>query len=573
MDSFKGKEFIAVLVLSVLAILSWLPRLAGPIDLRWDGAAYYVLGTALAGGKGYRLLNEPGEIQTTLHPPMLPLIVALHQLALQTDDIVTVGRWLRCFSLIIFVAYVIATYFMLRLFLPPGYSVLAGMICLLQLHTVFMSDLNFPEIQFSLATVLFTLCNAKHSNLPQGILRAALSVIAFALRTIGIALLVAWMIESVFQRRYKQAVMRLVILLVPVICWIMYIAHVESGQEYKNLLYEYQRADYAYVNVSYARNMKLKDPFIPELGYATLEDRFGRFFSNLSIMPITLGEAVSVKKDLWSLLRQEFNARVGYSMLHSKIVDITLICLVLFIAGGIWHQLASRQYFIPFYTLLSMALICVTPWQVQFNRYMAPLAPFLVLSFFLGLKIAVGRVARLMPSKESIINRCLICLVITPILVSQFAVLVMLYTKWHQKAAIADTNGLKVDYRLFFYYDIDRATDAGLDWIKKRARGGEVIAATNPQWAYLRTGVKSVLPPLEIDVREAQRLLDSVPIRYLMVDDGIFHKYTSRVVAENPARWLKVYTSPSTDTSRENDGGKIEIYERVGKPQIRKKPR
>ncbi len=569
MGSFKGKEFIAVLVLSVLAILIWLPRLAGPIDLRWDGAAYYVLGAALAEGKGYRLLNEPGEIQTTLHPPMLPLIVALHQLALQTDDIVTVGWWLRCFSLIIFVAYVIATYFMLRLFLPPGYSVLAGMICLLQLHTVFMSDLNFPEIQFSLATVLFTLCNAKHGNLPQGILRAALSVITFALRTIGIALLVAWMIESVFQRRYKQAVVRLVILLVPVICWIMYIAHVESGQEYKNPLYEYQRADYAYVNVSYARNMKLKDPFIPELGYATLEDRFGRFFSNLSIMPITLGEAVSVSEGMWNLLRQEVNARVGYSVFHSKIVDITMICLVLFIAGGIWHQLASRQYFIPFYILLSLTMICVTPWPVQFNRYISPLAPFLVLSLLLGVKVAAYRFSMLMRTKQSLISSGLIYVIMTVILALQFATIFMLFTQWHQKTEILDRNGRKIDYRLFFYGEIDRATDAGLDWIKMHAEGGEVIAATNPQWAYLRTGLKSVLPPLEIDSAEAQRLLNTVPIMYLMVDNGPFHKYTSGVVKAYPAQWRKVFTSPTGEKSLALDGGKIEIYERVIQAQTR----
>jgi len=71
-------DVIAALVLATLATLCWVPRLKGPIDLRWDGAAYYILGTALAEGKGYRLLNEPGEIQSTLHPPMLPVLIALY---------------------------------------------------------------------------------------------------------------------------------------------------------------------------------------------------------------------------------------------------------------------------------------------------------------------------------------------------------------------------------------------------------------------------------------------------------------------------------------------------------------
>src|SRR5215813_8612125 len=108
------KDTIAALIFAGLALLSWLPRLKGPIDLRWDGGAYYVLGTSLAQGKGYRLLNEPGDIQTTLHPPMLPAIVALHQLVLRTSDMVTVGWWLRRFYFAVFVTYAVATYIMLR---------------------------------------------------------------------------------------------------------------------------------------------------------------------------------------------------------------------------------------------------------------------------------------------------------------------------------------------------------------------------------------------------------------------------------------------------------------------------
>ena len=77
----------AVLVLlCAFVILCWLPRLKGPIDLRWDGGAYYILGSSLAQGKGYRLLNEPGDMQTTLHSPLLPIIVAVHQRLLGTSD-------------------------------------------------------------------------------------------------------------------------------------------------------------------------------------------------------------------------------------------------------------------------------------------------------------------------------------------------------------------------------------------------------------------------------------------------------------------------------------------------------
>src|SRR5919107_730302 len=81
--SRRGEALMVVALLALLT-LPWLPRLAGPIDLRWDGAVYYTLGTSLAEGKGYRLLNETGEIEGVQYPPLLPAVVAVHQLVLGT---------------------------------------------------------------------------------------------------------------------------------------------------------------------------------------------------------------------------------------------------------------------------------------------------------------------------------------------------------------------------------------------------------------------------------------------------------------------------------------------------------
>src|SRR5215467_3483547 len=96
------------LVLAVAALM-WLPRRSGPIDMRWDGAVYYLLGTSLAEGKGYKLLNEPGEIAAVQYPPVLPAVVAAHQLLLRTTDPIVVGRALRVTSFLMFLAYAVIT--------------------------------------------------------------------------------------------------------------------------------------------------------------------------------------------------------------------------------------------------------------------------------------------------------------------------------------------------------------------------------------------------------------------------------------------------------------------------------
>lgn len=82
----RVREWTCVLFVLVGACVSWLPRRSGPIDLRWDAGTYYILGTSLAEGKGYRLLSEPGEIQAIQYPPLLPAIVAMHQRVLGTSD-------------------------------------------------------------------------------------------------------------------------------------------------------------------------------------------------------------------------------------------------------------------------------------------------------------------------------------------------------------------------------------------------------------------------------------------------------------------------------------------------------
>src|SRR5687768_6956880 len=79
-------DVVGAFVVIVVVLLTWAPRLTGPIDPRSDAGVYYILGTSLYEGKGYRLLNEPGEIQAVQYPPLLPAIVATHQWALGTSD-------------------------------------------------------------------------------------------------------------------------------------------------------------------------------------------------------------------------------------------------------------------------------------------------------------------------------------------------------------------------------------------------------------------------------------------------------------------------------------------------------
>jgi len=146
---------VACVVIGLITAATWWPRISGPIDLRWDGGAYYILGTALAEGKGYRLLSEPGNIRSTLHPPFLPAFVATHQLVLKTSDPVVVGRALRLSTALFSMAYATAIYLLLSAYIPWIYAFVAAFMAVLQPQYVYFSDSLYAETVFGLLTVLF----------------------------------------------------------------------------------------------------------------------------------------------------------------------------------------------------------------------------------------------------------------------------------------------------------------------------------------------------------------------------------------------------------------------------------
>src|SRR6185295_18913742 len=124
MGSAKARYLV---LLVALAAGLWVPRLRGPLDLRYDAGVYYILGTSLAEGRGYRLLSEPGSIQAVQYPPLLPLIVAAHQRLAGTSDPAIAGHWLRITYAVVFLAYILAVYSLASRFLPAGFAFVAGL--------------------------------------------------------------------------------------------------------------------------------------------------------------------------------------------------------------------------------------------------------------------------------------------------------------------------------------------------------------------------------------------------------------------------------------------------------------
>jgi hypothetical protein len=553
--SLSKADAVALIVLLALATALWLPRFQGPIDLRWDGGVYYVLGTSLAEGKGYRLLNEPGEIKAVQYPPLLPALIAAHQVVLKTNDPTVVGQQLRLSSFFMFVIYILAVYVLARRYFALGLALLLTLICLFNFELHFLSDLCFPEVAFALATVLFVLTHDRSGKV-LAIISATLAVAAYGLRTAGVCLLAAWVFEGLSNKDFKNAALRLALMLTIVIGWQSYIRSVENEPIYRNPAYAYQRADYLFYNVSYLRNAFLKEPYAKS-DPASMVDLAARSLRQLAESPMRLGVAVTSDRSAWDDQRSIVNRRLGFNLIPRWMINVVLVPLGLLILAGVALQFARRQWIIPFYLLLSLALFSLTPWPEQFTRYFMPLTPFVALPLFLVLESLNNYLRRVWPEKGRF-GVILSGSLVSVILFQNGLTVAMMYRRIHQDVNYVDRNGTTVTYRLFFYTSNYRELDRGLDWLRQVAEPDDVIAFSMPHWVYLRTGRKAIMPPFETDPAAAQKLLDTAPVTFLIQGRGFpleTRHYVAPVVETFPELWKLAYSER-----------RLQIYQRVGLP-------
>jgi hypothetical protein len=524
------------LLLAAVALL-WTPRLRGPIDLRYDGGVYYVLGTSLAEGRGYRLLNEPGEIEAVQYPPLLPAVVAAAQRLLGTGDSVVVGHALRLLLFLLSLAHAAAAYAVGRQFLGPGLALLAALLAALHHFTVFLSDLCFTEVPFTVVTLVFLLAARRGATLASFALGSA----AVLLRTPGIALLAAWVAEAVLRRRLSQAAVRAALSFVPVLLWGTYVAHVTRAAGYRPGSYAYQRAPYQYYNVSYAENLRLSDPFRPEAGPLSASALASRVVHNIARLPLRFGEAVSGTWGDWEQIGWALGRPFGMARSLDRATVLPRALLGLAALGGLVWLARRGEWLLPLYVCASYLLTATTPWPAQFARYLAPLAPFLTLALAggIGWVLALPRDRWRQP-----LVAALAALVGATFVVQVWALAVM-FGGYHPLAEHVDRGGRRAEVRLFYHGPEWRSFDDAVDWLRTHTTPGAVVATTCPQLVFLRAGRRAVMPPMEPRPEEAQRLLDTVPAAYVVLDGldflDISRRYAEPAIAAHPALWQLVY--------------------------------
>ena len=542
---------IAISVLSVITLIIWLPRLWSPIDIRWDAGTYYVLGTSLAHGTGYRLLNEPGDIQATQYPPLIPLIIAAHQLLLQTNDYAVVGHWLKVTWLVFLLSFVTGTYVWLKLYVPQVWAFTGALFCLLNFQVYFFSGLCTADLPFALASLGFLLIYRNDGGAARGVAAGAAAIASFLARSVGVALFIAWIADAALRGEIRRTATRSVIAGLCILGWQGYIRSVESSPEYTKTAYSYQRAAYQFYNVSYARNMAFIDPFRPELGQASRRDLFARFMQNAEVLPVRVMEPISSQKASWVQQTNALFPILAINNRSDKPVTALMAVISTLIAGGFVLLLLDKEWAIVIYTIVSIVAICATPWHHQMPRYFMPLTPIFALALFSVLRWAIEW------THNSRVVQCAAVVLVTCLLVEQVSTYIFVHHFHFSTGQIRDTRNRLVRFQYLYYFKAEAGLDDCLMWISHHAKPSDIVATTLPQRPYILTDLKTVMPPREIDPNKANLLLDTVPVRYLLLQNDVeptdnTRPYMLRMVRSFPDRWRVVYGSQD-----------VQVYERV----------
>ena len=345
---------------------------------------------------------------------------------------------------------------------------------------------------------------------------------------------------------------RAALALLPIIAWQSYVFSVTRSKEYRQPAYAYQRAAYQYYNVSYAENILLIDSFRPELGRAGAGALAARLATNaVGVVPV-LGEMTSTETGYWvQLLNRVQHRLLGTSVSPVLPVCLMMIGLALFVITGLVVLLLRREWIVSFIILTSIGLICATPWPGQFTRYLVPLTPFLTICAMLGVVQLLRTLGQTSLVRLTIGVRIAVTGSLLLIFGAQsYAALQIFQGRRRNEVKVVDPLRRHSTARFFFHDRSWQAWESAVDWIGQNSSPEAIVATSSPHLCYLRTGRRAVLPPMEADPVRAGKLLEAVPVSYVIVDEldfvDISRRYALPAMESNPADWQIVHSIGGT---------------------------
>lgn len=353
---------IYIALFCVVGVAAYYYCFDSKIFLGGDNIYYYNLGKALAEGKGYVTLNEPGTPPATHYPPGYPAIISLAMLLVSQKIVVIkmvngvfmLGSAIGCFYLFDKLSSNAHLVFVSVLLMVLNAEILEG-------STIMMSEI--PFLFFTLLALIFFIKTKTHTSLfkqPTFYGFVLCLAISCYIRTIGIAL-AAGFIAYLFLRKEWR-----------------YLFSATSG--FLVLMLPWTIRNYLLGSNSYIQAFLAANPYRPELGTIGWSDLVYRIAENFQRYLTT-----EIPYGLFPFLRNELSS----FPIMNWILGIVVILLIMY---GLYH-LQSHSQLIGLYLVFYFGILLLWPSVWYGSRFILPVLPLLLFLCLFGLHQLISAVA------------------------------------------------------------------------------------------------------------------------------------------------------------------------------------
>jgi hypothetical protein len=464
------------------------------LDLNGDNVDYYLLGKALSQGEGYTTIWYPGSPPFSHRPIGYPIIIA-GAMIFGLSGVVAI-KWvnflLLCGTLILF--YRISEKITQNKMLAAVITLIIG----INIHILHFTLIIVTEIPFLFFTILAVYFLVKlevpdkfsYKNYNLWLMVVALSA-AYHVKSLGIALLFAFLVYFFSQRKWKHGLVTLagfITLALP-----YYIRNMMLG-----------------VKSSYLASVTFKNPYQRDLGTMEFFDYFERIITNL-IRYISIEIPRSVVPFFL-----ETEATTG-----SWVLGIIISGLI------IWALTRLKKYRALLFSLFVGTFGILLLWpEVWFGiRFIMPLIPFILFLTVYGIYELLNHYK---------LNSKLILITIALIVALNFNS----YSDYNKKSKL----GYPKAYTNYFNL---------ASWAEKNSDPEDIFIARKPQFFYLYSNRQVIKYKYTSDDQELIKDLEKRNARYVVIEQlgyGSTPRYLVPAVQKNRNRFQVVKQLKNPDT-------------------------
>lgn len=467
-----------VLGAAAIAGVYWL-RLDRVAGLVVDDAWYIVLAQALASGDGYRLRSSAVDPIMPAFPPGFAAVLApLWALHPQFPDNVIL---LKSVSIVAMLVLGALTYSYIAIVVRERSLAIAVAIATVLLPSfVFlatstvMAECLFAAVQ--VAAVLMLDRPRREEPWPADwriIGAAALTAFAVLLRSAGVALVVAALIYLLHQRVWRRAALFAAVVGICLLPWALY-ARANRPTSAQQL------AHGGSVVYSYEQLLSMRQAGLPAAGRAGLADLPARVWINVVdvfgrnvgaiLLPAVYRGANESGVEVLAI--GGTGARVGSMGVATGTIVLSLLLSAVALVGFISIVRRNGIHAASMLMIVTVAMIALVPAHSSF-RYLLPLAPFILLYFFCGVRAIAA--TRNHGAGFS-----------APVRVAAVSV-VLLFALEHVQYVLQVRAGAAP----VWIADYDDVTDV-TTWMNQNLPRDGAVTSTNPGLIYLLTGRRTV---------------------------------------------------------------------------------